>query len=150
MKNKLYFFKSFIAAAVIIGLIFSVCGCSSVTVKSEYDVPISFDDGFVSKIKVPDNTEYVGEVGLLGMQFETSLSEDEVQRFYNDYFSTLRQVYKNGRVDENVKYCYDKEQRMIYSQLNIYKYRDKTRFELSFDKCEDLNTSEEWFAEIKE
>lgn len=149
MKSKLYF-KSFIVAAVIIGLIFCMCGCSSLTVKSEYDVPISYDDGFVSKIKVPDNTEYVGEMGLLGMEFETSLSEDEVQQFYNDYFSTLQQVYKNGRVDENVKYCYDKEQRMIYSQLNIYKYKDKTRFGLAFDKCEDLNTSEEWSDKITE
>lgn len=39
---------------------------------------------------------------------------------------------------------------MIYSQLNIYKYKDKTHFGLAFDKCEDLNTSEEWSDKITE
>ena len=64
----------------------------------------------------------------------------------------IQQIRRTAPVEnnENVKYCYNKEQRMIYSQLNIYKYKGKTRFGLAFDKCEDLNTSEEWSDKITE
>lgn len=121
-------------------------GCKQI--KSEYEVPMSFEDGFVGKIKVPENTTYEGEHGATIMDFKTTLSEDEVQDFYDDYFSTLQKVYSKGSSPDDIDYYYDKDQRMIFYDLNIIDNgEDRLYFFISCDTCEDINNNELWTAE---
>ena len=148
MKKRLLIFTSIILSAVlIIGVGICLYNNSFLNTKSEYELPLSFSDDFVATLKVPEQTKYIGEMGLLGVEYETTLSESEVKEFYDEYFSTLQIIYNKKNPITNSEYytCYyDEQQRTIFSQLNIYKYNDNTRFSLCLDVCENLSESDTW------
>lgn len=118
-------------------------GCDEI--KSEYEIPLSYDDNFVAKIKVPENTVFLGTHGCTILDFETNLSEDEVKEFYNNYFSSLQKVYSMGHNPEDLDYYYDKNQRMVFYDLTcVDRGTDKLYFMITCDTCDNINNSEYW------
>lgn len=138
MKNKIISILSVLVVFFSFSIILS--GCS----KSEYDIPLSFEDNFVSKLKVPEKTSFTGAQGDLVMTFETELSEEEVNDFYDEYFSTLQVVYTTGSRPNDATYYYDESQRMIFSHLYVNVFDDKVQFGIDCDVCEDINNNEYW------
>lgn len=142
MNKKLSVILIFISLILIVS---TVTGCNSV--KSEYDIPLSFSDDFVAKIKVPDDTKFLGSTGCTILQFETKVSESEVKEFYDDYFSALEIVFSTGHASNEVDYYYDKDQRMIFFDLYTNTDNGKTYFTLACDPCENINDNEYWTIE---
>lgn len=118
-------------------------GCDEV--KSEYDIPLSLENGFVAKIKVPEKTKFKGAHGCTILDFETELSKEKVTAFYDDYFSSLQKVYTTGHSPTDFDYYYDASQKMIFYDLEFIENKtDKTEFMISCDACEDINNNEYW------
>lgn len=142
MKNKLFSILSILVISFSLSII--SIGCS----KSEYDIPFSFDDGFVSKLIVPDDTVFTGSQGELVMTFKTNSSKEEIENFYDEYFSTLQVVYTTGSRPNDATYYYDESQRMIFSHLVLLDNdNDKTHFRIDCDICEDINNNKYWTTE---
>ena len=141
MKNKIISILSVLVIFFSFSIILS--GCS----KSEYDLPLSFEDNFVAKLKVPEDTYFSDSQGNLIMVFETKSSEEEVKGFYNEYFSTLQVVYTTGSRPNDATYYYDESQRMIFSHLYVNAFDDKVQFGIECDVCVDINNNEYWTAE---
>ncbi len=118
-------------------------GCNEV--KSEYDIPLSFGNDFVAKIKVPDKTKFVGTHGCTILDFKTELSKEKVTEFYDDYFSSLQKVYTTGHSPKDLDYYYDAAQKMVFYDLEFKdNENDKVEFMISCDTCEDINNNEYW------
>lgn len=144
--------KIFCVLLSLVLMILMVCsftGCSenneTQEIKSAYDVPFTYDDGFVAKLKVPENTIYTGSAGELCMNFETTLSKTEIEDFYNDYFSTLQAVYSNGHASNEYDYYYDSEQRIILSHLTIsdeLNENNRTEYFICVDSGNDVENGD--------
>ncbi len=128
-------------------LITFLFGCSKNTEmpKSEYDITYYATDDFTPKIKVPPNTFHIQDNGLLVMIFETTSTKDEINRFYNDYFSTLEVVYrKNTSYSDDTEYYYDDKQKIVVYGLEISEDADKNTFYITIDQCSNIETSDVW------
>lgn len=146
MKNKFIIIISLVIVVIIAGGSAAFYFMTSSANRTEYDIPFTYDDGFVAKIKVPQGTKHISTFGLTVMQFETELSEDEVKEYYDNYFSTLQVVYSKGTASNDVVYYYDKEQRVVLRDFKVWRLDNKTKFNIGLEKCEDINSDSEWSA----
>lgn len=144
VKKRLFIISSFFVSLL---LIFSLANlliyiCSRVPQK-QYNIPHSYDNGFVAVIKVPENTVYEGESGDLIMNFSTTLSKTEVTKFYDEYFSSLKKVYPKQTLNqESSSYYYDCDQKTVFSDISATKKDEKTYFSISCSKCENIKNDE--------
>lgn len=163
IKNMPYFFggtmktKNFsikiISIVLILLAVIIICRCvfqqvHKGPIETEHEIPVTFEDGFVSKLKLPDNTWFVEETALENrphvLTFESESAYKIVLQFYDEYFSTLQTVYSTESSTNEDKYYYDESQRMIYSNFNVYNWGDTVRFMIDYEKCEDINNNEQW------
>ena len=123
-------------------------------IETEHEIPVSFEDGFVSKLELHDNTWFVEETSLKdrahSLTFESESAYKIVLQFYDGYFLTLQTVYSTESSMNEDKYYYDESQRMIYSNFNVYDWGDTVRFMIDYEKCDDINKSVNWTTEKPE
>lgn len=156
MKTKNFSIK-IISIVLILLAVIIICRCifqqvHKGPIETEHEIPVSFEDGFVSKLKLPDNTWFVEETALQDrphiLTFESESAYKIVLQFYDDYFSTLQTVYSTESSTSEDKYYYDDEsQRMIYSNFDVFDWGDTVRFVIDYEKCEDINKSGNWTTE---
>lgn len=101
-----------LCATVIATMCFAAVACSSSNSSSTqvkvpadgYQLPYEYDDGYKAKLKTTDDTTYlVTSTDLIGnkiVHFKTEKSEDEVRKYYDDYFATLEEVKLKNEKDK--------------------------------------------------
>ena len=104
--------------------------------QKEYQLSFKFDDGFIAKFKLPEDTQFEKRIGAERIMFKTNLSESELNNYYNNYFSTLKKV-KNSNQNLNLTGYYDPQQRLVYSDFEIITENNQTKFTVSFDIYND-------------
>ena len=153
-----------VALAALTAASLAACGCSkkntNKNVKSVssnvgkvtsqgYELPYTYPDGYVAVAKIVDNSTYktVETTGLANTRYwlTTTTPKAEVEEFYSDYFSTLQLVKAKLETDESVAY-YDKEKRIIISNLTIWEADDGVNYKFGIEPCDDLSKSEIWEA----
>ena len=141
---KIKIFSLIIVSVLVVAFVFYRSNLNQEVPQSEYDIPQTFDDGFVPKLKVPENTFFLGAKGLLEMEFKTTKSKSEIIKFYDEYFSDLQFVYSNGQRSDEIDYFYDKDQRMVFFDVEVFEYEDYNIFYIGCDPCENILESEAW------
>lgn len=141
---KIKIFSLIIVFVLVVAFVFYRSNLNQEVPQSEYDIPQTFDDGFVPKLKVPENTFFLGAKGLLEMEFKTTKSKSEIIKFYDEYFSDLQFVYSNGQRSDEIDYFYDKDQRMVFFDVEVFEYDDYNIFYIGCDPCENILESEAW------
>ena len=146
-----------LCAAVIATMCFAAVACSSsnssstqVKVSADgYQLPYEYDDGYKAKLKTADDTTYlVTSTDLIGnkiVHFKTEKSEDEVRKYYDDYFATLEEVKLKNEKDKTPGY-FDKDKRLIMYNLVVWTADGKTNYQLSCEACDNLPDSKNWEA----
>lgn len=148
-----------LCAAVIATMCFATAACSSSNSSTSsneakvpadgYQLPYEYDDGYKAKLKTTDDTTYlVTSTDLIGnkiVQFKTDKSEDEVRKYYDDYFATLEEVKLKNEKDKTPGY-FDKDKRLIMYNLVVWTADGKTNYQLSCEACDNLPDSENWEA----
>lgn len=110
----------------------------------EYAAPFTKSDGTDCMVKVPEKTKHIDTYGFTVMKFESELSKEEIEEFYNDYFSGLLTVYGNGNLKD--EQYFDDSQKLILGQMDIWNEddSDKTYFVIGVDFCEDIYSNTEF------
>lgn len=156
MKTNKILSKLF-CTALIIALCVATTACSSQLSSSKesevpadgYQLPYEYSDGYTAKLKTTDDTTYlVTSTDLIGnkvVQFKTSKNEDEVKKYYDDYFATLEEVKLKNEKDKTPGY-YDKDKRLIMYNLVVWTADGKTNYQLSCEACDNLSESKNWVS----
>lgn len=146
-----------LCAAVIATMCIAATACSSSNSSSAeskvsadgYELPYEYSDGYTAKLKTTDETTYlVTSTDLIGnkvVQFKTDKSEEEVKKYYDDYFDTLEEVKLKNEKDKTPGY-FDKDKRLIMYNLVVWTADGKTNYQLSCEACDNLSDSENWEA----
>lgn len=112
-----------------------------------YELPYEYEDGYKAVMKVPDNSQYVTISTTPGgnkvFHLKTTLSEDEVSAFYDEYFSTLEEVKPIKESDDSVGY-FDKDARMILFNLDVWTADGTTNYKLGAEACDKIEDSKIW------
>lgn len=145
-----------LCAVTIIAMCVTATACSSSSSSTEskvpadgYQLPYEYSDGYTAKLKTTDDTTYlVTSTDLIGnkvVQFKTDKSEDEVKKYYDDYFAKLEEVKLKNEKDKTPGY-YDKDKRLIMYNLVVWTADGKTNYQLSCEACDNLSESKNWEA----
>ena len=145
-----------LCAVTIIAMCVTATACSSSSSSTEgkvpadgYQLPYEYSDGYTAKLKTTDDTTYlVTSTDLIGnkvVQFKTDKSEDEVKKYYDDYFANLEEVKLKNEKDKTPGY-YDKDKRLIMYNLVVWTADGKTNYQLSCEACDNLSESKNWEA----
>lgn len=146
-----------VACALTIALTCAACGCSKKEKKAAsnvghltsdgYELPYEYSDGYVAVAKVVDDSEYetvsTSPNGSMVFHLTTSKTEDEVKKFYDDYFKNLQEVKAKKETDHSVGY-YDPEKRLIVYNLVVWKANGVTNYKFGAEACDDLKDNETW------
>lgn len=115
-----------LAAAAIL-----LCGIAAFTVvrifeyqQTSYQRAFPENQGVISNIPIPKGSRPVGPYAVNGEKMKTFCTEDEINAFYQDYFSSLPKVSTHNST-EGLQAYYDEEQQLI-----IY---DKIYFQNQWD-----------------
>lgn len=153
MKISKIFSKLF-CAVTIIAMCVTATACSSSPSSTEskvpadgYQLPYEYSDGYTAKLKTTDDTTYlVTSTDLIGnkvVQFKTDKSENEVKKYYEDYFASLEEVKLKNEKDKTPGY-FDKDKRLIMYNLVVWTADGKTNYRLSSESCDNLSESKNW------
>lgn len=151
MKIKSILSKLMCASlAVAMAVTAAACSSNDNSVPADgYQLPYEYSDGYKAKLNTTDDTEYViSSTDLIGnkvVHFTTLKSEDEVKKYYDDYFATLQEVKPKDDSDDVVGY-YDKDKRLIMYNLIIWTADNKTNYKMGCEACDNLADSENWEA----
>ena len=152
-----------VVCALSIAFTCAACGCSKKSAKKEtsavgkltsegYELPYEYSDGYVAVAKVVDNSEYVtvstSPNGSKVFHLTTSKSEDDVKKFYDEYFKNLQEVQAKKETDHSVGY-YDKDKRLIVYNLVVWKADGTTNYKFGAEACDDLKDNETWEAKTE-
>ena len=114
-----------------------------------YELPYTYPDGYVAVAKIVDGSTYktVESTELQNTRYwlTTSKSVDEVQAFYDEYFKTLQPVKAKKTTDKSVAY-FDKDKRIIISNLTVWTADNETNYKFGIEPCEKLEDSTIWEA----
>lgn len=114
-----------------------------------YELPYTYPDGYVAVAKIVDDSEYksVENQGVTNTRYwlTTSKSKEEVQKFYDDYFKTLQPLKAKKTTDHSVAY-YDKDKRIIISNLTVWTADGETNYKFGIEPCDKLEDSKVWQA----
>ncbi len=146
--------KKIVSALMVLVIAVSASACSSSTSNINtsigpdgYELPYMYNDGFKAKLKTVDDTSYFGVfTDLIGnkiIHLTTDKSEDEVKKYYNDYFSTLEEVELKDKTDDTKGY-FDKDGRIIVYNLVVWTADGKTNYKMSCEQCENIADSKYW------
>ena len=150
-----------VVCALTIALTCAACGCSKKSDKKStsdvgkitsegYELPYKYSDGYVAVAKIVDGSEYetvsTSPNGSKVFHLTTSKTEDEVNKFYEEYFKDLPEVKAKKETDHSVGY-YDKDKRLIIYNLVVWKANGTTNYKFGAEACDDINDNETW--EIK-
>lgn len=155
MKIKKILSKLF-CAVTIIAMCVTATSCSSSPSSTEskvpadgYQLPYEYSDGYTAKLKTTDDTTYlVTSTDLIGnkvVQFKTDKSEDEVKKYYDDYFANLEEVKLKNEKDKTPGY-FDKDKRLIMYNLVVWTADGKTNYKLNCEACDNISESKNWEA----
>ena len=155
MKISKFFSKLF-CAVTIIAMCVTATACSSSSSSKDgkvpadgYQLPYEYSDGYTAKLKTTDDTTYlVTSTDLIGnkvVQFKTDKSENEVKKYYDDYFASLEEVKLKNEKDKTPGY-FDKDKRLIMYNLVVWTADGKTNYQLSCEACDNLSESKNWEA----
>lgn len=155
MKIKKILSKLF-CAVTIIAMCVTATACSSSPSSTEskvpadgYQLPYEYSDGYTAKLKTTDDTTYlVTSTDLIGnkvVQFKTDKSEDEVKKYYDDYFANLEEVKLKNEKDKTPGY-FDKDKRLIMYNLVVWTADGKTNYKLNCEACDNISESKNWEA----
>lgn len=143
-------------AVTIIAMCVTATACSSSPSSTEskvpadgYQLPYEYSDGYTAKLKTTDDTTYlVTSTDLIGnkvVQFKTDKSEDEVKKYYDDYFANLEEVKLKNEKDKTPGY-FDKDKRLIMYNLVVWTADGKTNYKLNCEACDNISESKNWEA----
>lgn len=136
MVNKKRKITILVIVIIIVGILSSIFTYLYIRYnKTEFEVHMAFSDGFVAKIPIPKGAVHVEETGVGVDKFRTKLSEEEINAFYEDYFSGLKKVHSLNDVNR-VGY-YDSEQRVVVFDISMYEANGKMYFSLLYDIYDD-------------
>ena len=114
-----------------------------------YELPYEYSDGHVAVAKIVDDSKYknVENTGVTNTRYwlTTSKPKKEDEDFYKEYFKTLQPVKAKKASDSSVAY-FDKERRIVISNLNVWMADGETNYQFGIEPCEDLSKSEIWEA----
>ncbi|MCI6616450.1 hypothetical protein [Ruminococcus sp.] len=155
MKINNIFSKLFCAILIIFMCVASTaCSSSPSSTESKvpadgYQLPYEYSDGYTAKLKTTDDTTYlVTSTDLIGnkvVHFKTDKSEDEVKKYYDDYFANLEEVKLKNEKDKTTGY-FDKDKRLIMYNLVVWSADGKTNYKLSCEACDNISESKNWEA----
>lgn len=155
MKINNIFSKLFCAILIIFMCVASTaCSSSPSSTESKvpadgYQLPYEYSDGYKAKLKTTDDTTYlVTSTDLIGnkvVHFKTDKSEDEVKKYYDDYFANLEEVKLKNEKDKTPGY-FDKDKRLIMYNLVVWSADGKTNYKLSCEACDNISESKNWEA----
>ena len=155
MKINNIFSKLFCAILIIFMCVASTaCSSSPSSTESKvpadgYQLPYEYSDGYKAKLKTTDDTTYlVTSTDLIGnkvVQFKTDKSEDEVKKYYDDYFANLEEVKLKNEKDKTPGY-FDKDKRLIMYNLVVWTADGKTNYQLGCEACDNISESKNWEA----
>ena len=151
-------FSKLICAVKIITMCVTATACSSSPSSSSkeskvpadgYQLPYEYSDGYTAKLKTTDDTTYlVMSTDLIGnkvVHFKTDKSEDEVRKYYDDYFAKLEEVKLKNEKDKTPGY-FDKDKRLIMYNLVVWTADGKTNYQLGCESCDNISESKNWEA----
>ena len=114
-----------------------------------YELPYTYPDGYVAVAKIVDDSTYktveTTELENTRYWLTTTKSVDEVKKFYEDYFKTLQPVKAKKSTDKSVAY-FDKDKRIIISNLTVWTADNETNYKFGIEPCEKLEDSTVWEA----
>lgn len=155
MKINNILSKLFCAILIIVMCVASTaCSSSPSSTESKvpadgYQLPYEYSDGYKAKLKTTDDTAYlVTSTDLIGnkvVHFKTDKSEDEVKKYYDDYFANLEEVKLKNEKDKTPGY-FDKDKRLIMYNLVVWSADGKTNYKLSCEACDNISESKNWEA----
>lgn len=142
-----------ICIAVIVAMCTTMVACSTsqeAKISADgYQLPYEYSDGYTAKLKTTDDTTYlITSTDLIGnkvVQFKTDKSEEEVKKYYDDYFATLEEVELKDKSDTTPGY-YDKDKRLIMYNLIVWTADGKTNYKMGCEACDNLAESKNWEA----
>lgn len=152
IKKKL---SKLLCSALIAAMCVATTACSSSQSTSQqvkvpadgYQLPYEYSDGYTAKLNTTDDTTYmIMSTDLIGnkiVHFKTEKSEDEVRKYYDDYFATLEEVKLKNENDKTPGY-FDKDKRLIMYNLVVWTADGKTNYQLSSEACDDIADSKNW------
>lgn len=159
MKKHPVLFKLF-CAACILSMSLSAAACSDsntsssskspeVTVAADgYQLPYEYNDGYEAKLNTIDDSYYVTTATNINgsnktVHFKTTKTEDEVKKYYNDYFETLIPVVPQNENDDSKGY-YDSEKRLIVYNLVVWTADGMTNYKMGTKPCDDIESDDVW------
>lgn len=115
-----------------------------------YELPYTYPDGYKAVIQVVGNCEYVNAnktpAGNMTFWLKTDKSEEEVKKFYDDYFSKLQKVMANSNTDQSIGY-FDPDKRLIMYNLTVWTTKDGvTNYKMGAEACDKLEDSKTFIA----
>ena len=159
--------KRVLCLALAAAMLFSAASCSKrkkteplVTtpqfgefIEGGYELPYEFADGFKAVMQIPPHSQYetvdTTPSGSKNIHLNTTLTEDEVRKFYEIYFDNMEKVVPIAENDSSTGY-YDKDIRLVLFNLNVWTADGKTNYKIGTMPCEDINANKVWkLAESK-
>ena len=155
MKIKTAILRASCAAlAICMAALTAACSCSSkpsstLVPADGYELPYSYDDGYKSKLKTVDDTNFlIEETDLIGNQvirLTTKKSEQEVKDYYDRYFSGLQEVVSKREGSDTVGY-FDPDKRLIMYNLIVWTADGVTNYKMGTEACSKIEDSKNWKA----
>lgn len=114
-----------------------------------YELPYEYSDGYKAKLNTIEDTTYMtfstDSLGNKNIHFKTEKSEEEVKKYYDDYFSKLQEVKAKEEINDTKAY-YDKDKKLIMYNLIIWTADGKTNYRIGCEACENLADNKNWEA----